>query len=181
MAESTQHILERIRRPRVHITYDVEIGDAIQVKELPFVMGVLADLYGNPENKPPRMADRKFVDLDSENFSDVFASYSPRLVVTVDNKLPGGTDRLSAELVFKSIEDFGPLNLIRQIPAMKSLYDSRMSLNDLLGKLDGNDVLETMLTLVLTDKTIRDGILAELDKVDPVKAEGEAKPAEENK
>lgn len=176
MAESTQHILERIRRPRVHITYDVEIGDAIQVKELPFVMGVLADLYGMPENKPPRMADRKFIELDSENFSDVFTSYSPRLVITVDNKLPTKSERLSLDLTFKAIDDFSPLNIIKQIPAMKSLYDTRMSLNDLMGKLDGNDSLEEMLSLVLSNKEIRDGILAELDKVDPVTAKAEAKP-----
>lgn len=171
MAESIQHILERIRRPRVHITYDVEIGDAIQVKELPFVMGILADLYGMPENKPPRMADRKFIELDSENFNDVFASYTPRLVFTVDNKLPTGGERLPVELNFKALDDFGPLNVIKQIPLMNGMYNSRMLLNDLLGKLDGNDTLEEMLTQLLANKEMRDAVLAELDTVDPVKAE----------
>ncbi|USO01733.1 MAG: type VI secretion system contractile sheath small subunit [Alphaproteobacteria bacterium] len=175
MAESTQHILDRVRRPRVHITYDVEIGDAIQLKELPFVMGILADLSGVPAEKPPRIADRKFVEIDLENFDSVFASYKPRLQFVVDNKLPGDSERINIELELRCLDDFNPLRVIRQIPEMKALHDSRTLLNDLIGKLDGNEVLEGMLGQIIEDKALRDGILAEIEKIAPAPApEGDA-------
>lgn len=175
MAISTQHILDRVRRPRVHITYDVEIGDAIQMKELPFVMGVLADLSGMPAEKPPRVADRKFVEIDLENFDSVFASYKPRLQLVVENKLPGDAERLPLEIEFRSLDDFGPLNVVRQTPEMKAMYDSRTLLNDLLGKLDGNETLEDMLGQLLEDKPLRDSLLAEIEKLAPAKKADVAK------
>lgn len=178
MAISTQHILDRVRRPRVHITYDVEIGDAIQMKELPFVMGILADLSGMPAEKPPRIADRKFVEIDLENFDSVFASYKPRLQLVVDNKLPGDAERLPVEIEFRSIEDFGPLQVVKQVPEMKALYGSRMLLNDLLGKLDGNEELEGMLGKLLEDKAMRDSILAEIEKIAPAKKADDEKGKE---
>src|SRR5215475_822221 len=113
MAESTQHKLDRIRPPRVQITYDVEMGGAIQKKELPFVVGILADLSGKQTDAPPPMKERKFVEIDRDNFNDVLASISPRLALQVDNELSkdGGTS--SVELKFRHIDDFGPLNLIQ--------------------------------------------------------------------
>src|SRR3954468_14840758 len=107
--ESTQHKLDRIRRPRVHLTYDVEIGGAIQLKELPLVVGVLADLSGKPEEPLPRLRDRKFVEIDRDNFNDVLAAAAPRLALRVPNRLSKEADsRVNVELKFREIDDFTP-------------------------------------------------------------------------
>src|SRR5215470_16869381 len=95
--ESTQHKLDRVRPPRVHITYDVEIGDAIEMKELPFVVGVLADLSGKPEEPLARLRDRKFVDIDRDNFADVMKGMKPRLAFKVDNKLTNDESKMGVE------------------------------------------------------------------------------------
>src|SRR6476660_8776038 len=96
--ESTQHKLDRVRRPRVHLTYDVEVGGAIQVKELPFVMGVLADLSGKPLEALPKMKDRKFVEIDRDNFNKVMAAIKPRLAFQVDNTLQNDNSKINVEL-----------------------------------------------------------------------------------
>src|SRR5579862_8020171 len=114
MPESLQHKLDRVRPPRVQITYDVELGGAIQKKELPFVMGILADLYGKPTEAPPPLKERKFVEIDRDNFNDVLASVSPRLALQVENKLSSSGGQTSVELKFQHIDDFGPLNVIGQ-------------------------------------------------------------------
>ena len=146
MPESTQKKLSRIRPPRVQITYDVEIGDAIQMKELPFVVGVLADLSGKPVEALPRLKDRKFVEIDRDNFDDVLAAATPRLAVRVDNKLNGGgEEKLNVELNFRSIEDFDPVNVIKQIEPLRKMFEARQRLMDLLAKLDGNDQLDKLL------------------------------------
>lgn len=143
--ESKQHALDRVRRPRVQITYDVETGGAIEKKELPLVVGVLADLSGTPETPLPKMKDRKFVTIDRDNFNAVLAASTPRVKVTVPNKLSASGGMLPMELRFKSMDDFEPLSIVNQIPAMKALLDARGRLNDLLGKLDGNDELDAKL------------------------------------
>jgi type VI secretion system protein ImpB len=145
MAESTQHKLDRIRPPRVQITYDVEIGGAIQKKELPFVVGILADLSGKPENPLPPLKERKFVEIDRDNFNDVLASIQPRVVASVDNHLTKDGGKTNVELKFKSMDDFTPAQLVLQVDALKKLFESRQKLNDLLAKLDGNDALDGML------------------------------------
>ena len=151
MPESTQHKLDRIRPPRVHITYDVEIGGAIQKKELPFVLGVMSDLSGQRDAELPKLKDRKFVEIDRDNFNDVMASIAPRVVVRVPNKLANDGTELSAEMRFKQMDDFEPVALLSQIPALKKLYEARGKLNDLLAKLDGNDKLEAMLQDVVAN------------------------------
>ena len=147
MSESTQHKLDRVRPPRVQITYDVEIGDAIEMKELPFVVGVLADFAGKPsEDKPlPRVKDRKFVEIDRDNFNDVMSSIGPRLAFQVDNKLADDDSKLNIELNFTQLDDFEPQNLLQQIEPLKKLFDARTRLNDLIAKLDGNDDLDALL------------------------------------
>jgi type VI secretion system protein ImpB len=147
MPESTQHKLDRIRPPRVQITYDVEIGQAIQKKELPFVLGILADLSGKPAEALPPVKERKFVEIDRDNFNQVLAATKPRLAIQVPNTLSkdGGTS-LNVELTFQHMDDFGPLNLIQQVAPLKKLYEVRQRLNDLLAKLDGNDSLDGLLT-----------------------------------
>jgi type VI secretion system protein ImpB len=151
MPESTQHKLDRIRSPRVQITYDVEIGGAIQKKELPLVVGVLADLSGKPEKPLPKLKERKFVSIDRDNFNDVMASSTPRIAVTVPNKLSKAGGFVNAELRFNCMEDFEPLNVVKQVPAMKKLLEARGRLNDLLGKLDGNDDLDAKLQEIVAN------------------------------
>jgi type VI secretion system protein ImpB len=144
-SESTQHKLDRIRKPRVHITYDVEMGGAIELKELPFVVGVLADLSGNPAEALPRLRDRKFVEIDRDNFNKVLAGTKPRLAFQVDNELQGDGSKLNVELKFSSMDDFSPEQVARQVEPMRKLLEARSRLSDLLGKMDGNDRLEDLL------------------------------------
>lgn len=147
--QSTQHKLDRIRPPRVQITYDVEVGDATEKKELPLVVGILADLAGMPADPPPRMKDRKFVEIDRDNFNEVLAAIGPRLELLVSNKLTNDGSKLKAELNFQDMEDFDPLSIIEQIEPMRRLFEARKRLNDLLTKLDGNDQLEQLLQQVV--------------------------------
>lgn len=145
MPESTQKKLSRIRPPRVQITYDVEIGDAIQMKELPFVAGIMADLSGKPAEALPKLKDRKFVDIDRDNFNDVLASCAPRLALRVDNRLAKDDTKLNVELSFRTIDDFNPAEVVKQIEPLNKLFDARQKLMDLLAKLDGNDKLDALL------------------------------------
>jgi len=145
MPESTQKKLSRIRPPRVQITYDVEIGDAIQMKELPFVAGIMADLSGKPAEAPPKLKDRKFVEIDRDNFNDVLASCAPRLALSVDNRLAKDDTKLNVELKFRSIDDFNPAEVVKQIEPLNKLFEARQRLMDLLAKLDGNDKLDALL------------------------------------
>jgi type VI secretion system protein ImpB len=143
MSDSTQHWFERNRPPRVQITYDVETGNAIEKKELPLVVGVLADLSGN---KPlPKMTERRFVDIDRDNFNDVMKSIAPRLALQVDSTLSEDGSKMNIELNFKHIDDFDPVQIVQQIAPLKQLYDARLRLRDLLTKLDGNDELDKLL------------------------------------
>lgn len=149
MAESIQHKLDRIRPPRVQITYDVEIGGAIQMKELPFVGGILADLSGKPEEALPKLKDRKFVEIDRDNFNDVLAAAQPRLVFQAANRLVDDNSHLNIELKFKHIDDFGPVSVLKQVRPLAKLFDARQRLSDLLTKLDGNDDLDQLLQEVV--------------------------------
>jgi type VI secretion system protein ImpB len=151
MPANTQHKLDRVRPPRVQITYDVEVGGAIEKKELPFVVGVLSDLSGGAGRPLPKLKARKFVNLDRDNFEAVLASIAPRLSFLVDNTLQPPGSQLKVELEFKQLEAFHPLNVIEQIPPLKKLLDARRRLSDLLAKLDGNDELEHSLQDVLNN------------------------------
>ena len=148
--ESLQHKLDRVRAPRVHITYDVEIGDAIELKEIPFVVGVLADLSGKPEEPLPKLKDRKFVEIDRDNFDRVLEGQKPRLAFRVDNKLTGEDTKMAVDLRFKSIDDFHPERVVQQIDPLRKLLDVRHRLSDLLNKLDGNDRLDELLQQVIS-------------------------------
>ena len=145
MPESLQHKLDRVRPPRVQITYDVEVGGAIQKKELPFVVGVLADLAGKPAAAPAPLKQRKFVEIDRDNFNDVLASISPRLALQVKNVLSKDGGKIPLELTFKNLDDFGPLAVIDRVGPLKKLYETRQRLSDLLAKLDGNEALDALL------------------------------------
>lgn len=151
MPESTQHKLDRIRPPRVQITYDVEIGGAIQKKELPLVVGILADLSGKPDSPLPKLKDRKFVEIDRDNFNDILKAIGPRLALRVDNKLANDGSKLNVELRFQSLDDFSPLNIVKQVKPLNALLDARGRLNDMLAKLDGNDELDAVLQRIVKD------------------------------
>ena len=148
--ESLQHKLDRVRSPRVHITYDVEIGDAIEVKEIPFVVGVLGDLSGKPDEPLPPPKDRKFVEIDRDNFDKVLEGMKPRLAFRVDNKLTGDDTKMAVELRFKSMDDFHPERVVQQIDPLRQMINVRQRLSDLLNRLDGNDRLDELLQKVIT-------------------------------
>jgi len=145
MAESTQKKLSRIRPPRVQITYDLETGGAIEMKELPLVVGILADLAGHPENPLPPVKARKFVDIDRDNFNDVLSSIGPRLQVSMTNRLREEGGNLPVELKFRKLDDFRPEAVVQQVEPLRQLFLARQRLNDLLAKLDGNDDLDALL------------------------------------
>jgi len=149
MSESQQHKLDRVRRPRVQITYDVETNGAMQKTELPFVVGVLADLSGQPKEALKPMKERKFVEIDRDNINDVMARATPRVAVKVQNKLTDENTMLPVELNFRSMDDFEPARIASQVPALKELLDVRHKLTQLLSKMEGNDKLEALLGDVL--------------------------------
>ncbi len=151
--QSTQHKLDRVRPPRVHITYDVEVGGAIEMKELPFVVGVLGDFSGKPEQPLGRLRDRKFVEIDRDNFDQVLAGMKPRLAYRVDNKLTDSDSTVGVELKFNSIEDFEPDQVVQQVEPLRKLVEARRRLSDLLSKMDGNDRLEEILQDVIQNSS----------------------------
>ena len=162
MADSAQQKLTRVRPPRVKITYDVETGGAIQMKELPFLVGVMADLSGKPEKPLPKLKDRKIVEIDHDNFDNVLASMTPRLAFQVDNKLQNDGSKMNVELNFKSMESFEPLQVIEQIDPLRKLLEARRKLSDLLAKLDGNDDLDQLLSSVLENTQAQSNLKASL-------------------
>jgi type VI secretion system protein ImpB len=153
MAESLQHKLDRVRSPRVHITYDVETGGAIEKKELPFVMGIFGDFTGMPEEPLPRLKDRKFVEVNPDNFDSVLAAMKPHLSFSVENKLSEESDagQLKVDLKFGSLDDFSPANVAKQVKPLKELLDLRTRLSDLRGSLQGNDKLDELLQDAVRD------------------------------
>jgi type VI secretion system protein ImpB len=152
--QSTQHKLDRVRAPRVQITYDVEVGGAIELKELPFVMGVLGDFTGQPVEPLARVKDRKFVEVNPDNFDAVLESMKPHLAFSVENKLSEDPDapKLKVDLNFKSMDDFAPENVARQVGPLRELLELRDRLTDLRGTMQGNDKLEEVLRDAVTDK-----------------------------
>jgi len=153
MPESLQHKLDRVRSPRVHITYDVETGGAIEKKELPFVMGIFGDFTGQPEEPLPKLKDRKFVEVNPDNFDSVLAAMKPHLAYRVENKISDDPDagQLACDLRFRSLDDFAPTQVARQIKPLKELLDLRTKLSDLRGSLQGNDKLDDLLQAALRD------------------------------
>ena len=147
--ESIQHKLDRVRPPRVHITYDVEIGDAIELKEIPFVVGVLGDFSGKPEQPLPRVRDRKFIEIDRDNFNQVLDGMKPRISYRVENKLAGDGSKMGVELRFKHLDDFEPDQIVKQVEPLRKLVEARSRLSDLLSKMDGNDKLEGLLQEII--------------------------------
>jgi type VI secretion system protein ImpB len=164
--ESQQHKLDRVRPPRVQITYDVEVGGAIELKELPFVVGVLGDFTGQPEKPLPRLKDRKFVEVNPDNFDTVLEGMKPHLSLAVENKLSEDENapNLKVDLHFNKLEDFEPQNVARQVKPLKELMDLRTRLSDLRGSLQGNDKLEELLLEAVGKTEKLDKIKTEMGK-----------------
>jgi type VI secretion system protein ImpB len=148
MSDSLQKWVGRNRPPRVQITYDVEIGNAFEKKELPLVVGLMADLSGQLENPLPKFKERRFVEIDRDNFNDVMTKIAPRLDISVPDTLKG-EGNLKVELHFNQIDQFEPESIVNQIPRLARLLEARQQLRDLLGKLDGNDELDALLENIL--------------------------------
>lgn len=151
--QSVQKRLEKVRPPRVQLTYDVEIGDAIEKKELPFVVGVLGEFSGQPDSdKPlPKVKDRKFVSIDMDNFDDVMAGMAPRTAFRVKNRLTEQGGEFAVNLEFKAMEDFRPEAVVQQVEPLRKLLEARTKLSDLRNKLAGNEKLEDLLGEVLAN------------------------------
>ncbi len=151
--ESVQKRLERVRPPRVQLSYDVEIGDAIEHKELPFVMGVMGDFTGQPDpaNPLPRLKERKFVNVDLDNFDDVMGSMAPNASFRVKNRLGADGGEFAVNLQFKQLDDFRPEAVVQQVEPLRKLLEARTKLSDLRNKLAGNDKLEDVLSDVLSN------------------------------
>lgn len=158
--ESIQKRLQKVRPPRVQMTYDVEVGDAIEKKELPFVVGVVGDFSGQSEVEQKKLRDRNFVNVDNDNFDEVLKGVEPRAAFRVANTLSEKGGEFAVDLKFKSMEDFRPESVVRQVEPLRKLLEARTKLADLRNKLAGNEKLEDILSDVLssTEK------LAELSK-----------------
>ena len=150
--------LERVRKPRVHIKYEVETDGAQVERELPFVVGVMGDFSGNPSQPLRPLSERRFVQIDRDNFDEVLARTAPELNIRVKNTLAGDDTEIAMQLKFKSMADFEPGQLVQQVPALKQLLDTRNQLRDLMTKVDRSTELENLLERVLQNK-------AELDKL----------------
>jgi type VI secretion system protein ImpB len=170
--ESLQHKISRVRPPRVQITYDVEVGGAIQMKELPFVIGVIGDFVGKPEEPLPPLKNRKFVEIDADNFNQVLAGMKPRLAFTVENKLQNDGSKIGVELRFSNIEDFEPDNIVQQVEPLRRLVEARRKLADLRSKMDGNEKLEAVLEEIITNAD-KQKQLSEALGLQPEQKEGE--------
>lgn len=173
MSESTQHKLDRVRPPRVQITYDVETGDAIEKRELPFIVGVLADLSGD-QGRPP-LKDRSFTEIDRDNFNEVMEGINPELSFTVDNKLTDEDDQLNVSLEFEELEDFTPSSIVKQIEPLRKLFEARQRLADLSAKLEGNERLDSLLKDIVENTDVQEEIL---DAVNGHEGNSEASGAE---
>ena len=149
--ESVQKRLQKVRPPRVQLTYDVEKGDAIEQKEIPFVVGVMGDFSGQPEQPLAKVKDRKFVNVDLDNFDEVMSGMAPRVVYRVPNKLSDAGGEFAVELKFNSIDDFRPESVVQQVEPLRQLLEARSKLADLRNKLVGNEKLEDLLSEVLNN------------------------------
>ncbi len=175
---STQHKLDVVRRPRVQITYDVETNGAMEKIELPFVVGVLADLSGQPKEALKPLKERKFTPIDRDNFNEVLARATPRLAFRVQNRLTDPNTQLGVELNFQNMDDFEPLRVAEQVPALRELLAMRSRLTELVAKMQGNEALDQLLTDVMgnTEKALA---LAKERGIDPAAAAAEAPKPED--
>jgi len=149
MSRSIHDKLGRVRPPRVHIKYEVFTNGAMVEKELPFVVGVLGDFSGNPTQPLKPLRDRKFIQIDRDNFNDVMNRMTPGLNLRVENTLSKEGGEMAVQLAFKSMDDFEPANVVNQVEPLKKLLQTRNKLRDLLSQVDRSDKLEALLEEIL--------------------------------
>lgn len=173
MANSIHDKLKRVRKPRVHITYDVETNGAVAEKEIPFVMGVMGDYSGDNVDNKKALKDRKFSQVDRDNFNEVMGNIAPELAMKVENTLEDDGSEISVNLAFKSMEDFEPHKIVDKVEPLKKLLETRNKLRDLLTKADRSDELETILEEVLSNTDAIASLSSELgmDKADDDKGD----------
>lgn len=179
MAESVHKKLSRVRKPRVHITYEVETEGATKQKELPFVVGVMGDFSGDPTDELKPLKDRKFVQIDRDNFDSVMASMTPGLRLKVDNTLADDGTELALDLEFKSMDDFSPINLVKQVDPLRKLYETREKLKELQSKVDRSDELQEVLEDVLQETASLQRVASELGLSSDASAGGADESANE--
>jgi type VI secretion system protein ImpB len=172
-AESIHEKLKRVRPPRVHITYDVETEGAVVQKELPFVVGVLGDFSGNPTEPLKPLKDRKFVQIDRDNFNDVMARMTPGLNLKVENTLKGDGSEMAVQLKFNSLDDFAPANVVKQVDPLRKLLETRDKLRDLLTKVDRSEELEGLIEQVLENTDTLKQLASDLNVADSGKPKKE--------
>jgi type VI secretion system protein ImpB len=176
MPESVHEKLKRVRKPRVHITYEVETEGAVVLKELPFVVGVMGDFSGDPTQALKPLRDRKFVQIDRDNINDVMTRMTPGLNLKVDNTLKDDGSQMSVELKFKSMEDFEPAQIVEQVEPLRKLKQARDKLRDLMTKVDRSEELESVLEQVLQNTQDLDKLSKELGLGEEGKGEEGSKP-----
>ncbi|MEO6338782.1 MAG: type VI secretion system contractile sheath small subunit [Caulobacteraceae bacterium] len=169
MVKSVHDKLKKVRKPRVHITYDVETEGATEIKELPFVMGVMGDFSGDPTEPLKSLKDRKFIAVDRENFDQIMRRMSPGLKMRVENVLKGDGSEMPVNLKFNSIEDFEPGRVVEQVEPLRKLMETRNKLRDLMAKADGSEQLESLLEQVLQNDSQLKGLRDELGSSTPGK------------
>ena len=152
MAESIHEKLKRVRKPRVHITYEVETEGAEILRELPFVVGIMGDFSGDPTQPLRPLNERKFIQIDRDNFNEVMTRMTPGLNLRVDNKLTDDGSQMAVSLKFDSLENFEPARVAEQVPALKALLETRSKLRDLMSKVDRSEQLESLLEQILTNE-----------------------------
>jgi type VI secretion system protein ImpB len=150
MSESIHDKLKRVRKPRVHITYDVETNGAVQEKEIPFVMGIMGDYSGDNADSKKALKDRKFSQIDRDNFNEVMSNIAPALSLKVENTLEGDGSEIGVDLRFRNMEDFEPHRIVENVEPLRKLMETRNKLRDLLTKADRSDKLESLLEEVLS-------------------------------
>jgi len=160
--ESIHKKLNRVRKPRVHITYDVETDGAVISKELPFVVGVMGDFSGNPTEPLKSLKDRKFIQIDRDNLDQVMQRMTPGLKFQAENTLKGDGSTMPVDLKFSSMEDFEPESVVNQVEPLRKLMDTRNKLRDLMTKVDRSEELESLLEKVLQDSGEMDHLSKEL-------------------
>ena len=162
MSDSIHDKLKRVRKPRVHITYDVETNGTTEEKEIPFVMGVMGDYSGDNTEGKKSLKERKFSQVDRDNFNEVMSKINPSVALKVENTLEGDGSELSVNLNFKSLEDFEPQNIVDKVEPLKKLMETRNKLRDLLTKADRSDDLESVLEEVLSNTAALESLSEEL-------------------
>lgn len=169
MAQSSQKFIARNRAPRVQIEYDIELYGAEKKIQLPFIMGVLADLSGKPSDAPPPVTDRKFLEIDVDNFDSRMKAIKPRAAFQVPNTLTG-EGNISVDITFESMDDFSPAAVASKVDALKKLLDARQQLSNLVTYMDGKSGAEELIAKVLSDPALLNTLAASKKPADDTSA-----------